>query len=169
MSISRQVPCVADPGCLSRIQVHQRAPPHGCLSQDKCPMLRIRDVYPGSRFTSGPRPMDVYLKASTMYTVLFSYIQWCWSGMFILDPGSPAGPAPWMSISRQVPCILFFLLTSGVTDPGCLSRTPISQTTTKKKRGRRKISSQKFHKIVKKNYFWAGTGKIWANAQKKRI
>ncbi len=27
-------------------------------------------------------------------------------------PGSPADPAPWMSISRQVPCFLFFFLTS---------------------------------------------------------
>ncbi len=118
-------------------------------------------------------------------------------------PGSPVDPAPWMSISRQVPSVLFFLTTSVVADPGCLSPDPgspvdpapwmsisrqvpcilysplysnvisfsyirwcwsgmfiLDQTTTKKKRGIKKLSIQKFYNIVNFSYFWTGTEKI---------
>jgi hypothetical protein len=74
--------------------------------------------------------------------------------MFILDPGSPEDPAPWMFISRQVPSIApFFLFTSNVADPGCLSRTPINQTTTKKKRRRKKFLARNFAKFKIIFYF----------------
>jgi hypothetical protein len=54
------------------------------------PMMPLQIVLPWgiSRFTSGPRPMDVYLKASALCRAGLSYIQCCGSGKFFPYPGS---------------------------------------------------------------------------------
>jgi hypothetical protein len=65
----------ADCAALGNIQVHQRAPPHGCLSQGKCPVFCSFFLHPNNKKEEGKTKIskNKFHKIVKLFLFLYRY------------------------------------------------------------------------------------------------